>query len=284
MPPATDVRSPDIIQGASNRELRKSGQNVPPGAGVPGVRPIQWRALPGGIACRGHAGLAARRGALASANRRQQLLGRRGLEQIGGGPGLSHPVGGSRVVEHRQRDDPNLRQFLLDLARGLVARHDRHRDVHHDHVGLELVRHFDRLLSVARLPDDLDVLLLDQHGFEPLADDLVVVHEQDPQAGLAFPLVSLALGRRLGGRRLAGPLRFRHRRGRGVQDFDEEHAAFALAALDLHDAAEQFDAFLDAPKAEPAFVEVVRVESLTPCRRRTARRIPADAATAAGPP
>ena len=70
----------------------------------------------------------------------EQLLDRRGLEQIGLGAGSAHLLGHRGLLEHRQRDDPRLRQTPLDTARGLLAAHHRHGHIHHDDIRLQLAR------------------------------------------------------------------------------------------------------------------------------------------------
>src|SRR5699024_7957717 len=80
-----------------------------------------------------------------------------------------------------------------DLAgRGDPVQH-RHLDVHDDDVGRRGARQLERLLPVARLTDDLDVVLDREHHREPGADDRLVVDEQHPQH-LAHPLASARRG------------------------------------------------------------------------------------------
>ena len=67
-----------------------------------------------------------------------------------------------------------LRDDLLG-RRGAV--HVGHRQIHHDHVGLEALGHHDRFATGLRFTDDLDVLRDTEHRLEPGANDGVVVGE-----------------------------------------------------------------------------------------------------------
>ena len=68
---------------------------------------------------------------------------------------------------------------LRDLPRRLDAVQQRHRDVEDRDVGLVLLGQAHRLAAVARLGDDLPVGPLLEHLAQPLADDGVIVGEED---------------------------------------------------------------------------------------------------------
>ena len=75
-----------------------------------------------------------------------------------------------------------------DEPRRLDAVQLGHRDVHHDDVGPEEARLRDGVAPVGGLADDLEVRLLAEEGPEPLADDPVVVHQEDGRAHSPCPL------------------------------------------------------------------------------------------------
>ena len=84
------------------------------------------------------------------------------------------------------------RELREDEPRRLDAVQLRHGDVHHDDVGPEETRLSDGVASVGGLADDFEVLLLAEEGPEPLADDPVVVHQEDGRAHSPCPLASAA--------------------------------------------------------------------------------------------
>ena len=65
-----------------------------------------------------------------------------------------------------------------DLARGLDAVQLRHLDVHHDDVGLQLLRQRDRLRAVDGLTHDLDQVIRSEQGAQAAPEDRVVVGDQ----------------------------------------------------------------------------------------------------------
>ena len=71
----------------------------------------------------------------------------------------------------------------------LDAVHDRHAQVHHDDVRPQSADGLDGRSPVGRLTDDLDVGLVGHDHPEARADQLLVVHQQDPDpvAHPAFP-------------------------------------------------------------------------------------------------
>ena len=108
-----------------------------------------------------------------------------------------------RVGVHRQHDDPYVGLRLVHPAGGLHAVHLRHRDVHQDHVGLELVGELDRFETVGRLADDVEALF-GHRSAQPFAQHSVIVGQQESDRhDSATPLS----GRNLvpGSARAAGP-------------------------------------------------------------------------------
>jgi hypothetical protein len=60
----------------------------------------------------------------------------------------------------------------------MKAVHDRHRDVHQDHVRVDVQRQLDRLRTVCGLPDDLEPVVGSEDGFERLPEQPVVVGDE----------------------------------------------------------------------------------------------------------
>jgi hypothetical protein len=72
-----------------------------------------------------------------------------------------------------------MRSFVLsDLLRRVEAVHDRHRDVHQDHVGVDVQCDLDRLRPVCGVPDDLEPVVGGEDGLEGLAEQPVVVGDE----------------------------------------------------------------------------------------------------------
>src|SRR6266540_4470540 len=63
----------------------------------------------------------------------------------------------------------------------------RHADIEHNDVRFQLRRFVDRLRAVGRLPDDLDVSARFQDSDETLANDRMVVGDEDPDPGHHSP-------------------------------------------------------------------------------------------------
>ena len=147
----------------------------------------------------------------------------------------------------------------LDLPRGLIAIDQGHGHIHDDHIRLQPAGQIHRLAAVGRFADDLDRVLLAQQRDQALSHDLMIIGQQHSQSAA----VSSAAGR-LPARPLelastsesAGNLAIRH--------YDEERAALAFGAPDLHASAEQFDALADAQQSETGrFPELLRVKAAT---------------------
>ncbi len=67
-------------------------------------------------------------------------------------------------------------------SRGFVPCHDRHCDIHDDHVRLQFTGQIDCCAPVACLADDLQVRLCRNEDSQALSYDLVVIHKQHAQA------------------------------------------------------------------------------------------------------
>jgi hypothetical protein len=87
----------------------------------------------------------------------------------------------------RQHEDLRLRVVLADLERGLEAAQPRHRDVHQDDIRTQGAGELDGLLAVGRLADHGDVLRERQERADAVAQDGVVIRDQDPNAAHASP-------------------------------------------------------------------------------------------------
>lgn len=95
---------------------------------------------------------------------------------------LEHQVVG---VVGRQDDDARGGQFGAQLARGGDAAQARHFQVHQDNVGRELARRRRRLGAIGGLAHHLDPLGVAEDGSQPLANDLLVIYEQDANHSLS---------------------------------------------------------------------------------------------------
>ncbi len=79
---------------------------------------------------------------------------------------------------HGQEDDARPGAGLEDLAGGVQSVQERHDQVEDGHVGIQGPRHPDRFLAIRGLCNHLEPFPL-QEGPEPLADDLMVVCQED---------------------------------------------------------------------------------------------------------
>jgi len=114
------------------------------------------------------------------ADRREQLGARRPLQQVGRSASperLRRDVG---ILVHRDEDEPHRAIHLLDLPRGVEAVQQRHRQVEHHDVGMELADGFHERPSVGNASDD--VTLRREQLLERLEQEGVVVGQDD--AGL----------------------------------------------------------------------------------------------------
>src|SRR6185436_12254886 len=82
-------------------------------------------------------------------------------------------------IVHRQDQDFGRGQCLADLPRRLEAVQVRHADVQDDDVGTQPLRLVARFAPVDGLADELPALLRLEQRAQALADDLVVVGDED---------------------------------------------------------------------------------------------------------
>lgn len=80
---------------------------------------------------------------------------------------------------HAEGEDADVGGDLTNAACGLDAVEFRHGDVHDDHVGLEFLRFLNGLVAVGSFADDLHVGMGGEDHAKSVADDGVVVGEQD---------------------------------------------------------------------------------------------------------
>jgi len=93
---------------------------------------------------------------------------------------LLRPVALLAAVDTRDEHDRHLGEEAPDLLRHVDAVDTRHGDVDHDRVGTEPLGEADRLVAVAGVADDVDVVRRIEERAESAAIRRVVVDEQDP--------------------------------------------------------------------------------------------------------
>ena len=103
------------------------------------------------------------------------------LEHVAVGTGDDGGEDGLVVGRAREEDDGHRRELGPDVAAGLDPRTIREAHVHEDEVGHEPASLADRLGPRARLRDDLELAVALQEGHEAGPDDLVIVHDQQPE-------------------------------------------------------------------------------------------------------
>jgi signal transduction histidine kinase len=118
-----------------------------------------------------------------SAQELGDALGRLALQEVSGRAATDRREEVLFRSRGRQDDHLALGRRVADLGQCFQPAHPRHREVEQDELRPELSRQLDRLLAVARLADDGEVVLLEQRS-ERLARDGVVVDEQDPHRTL----------------------------------------------------------------------------------------------------
>ena len=91
------------------------------------------------------------------------------------------------VLVHGQKEDDQVRMRRLELLGGLNAVLVGHADVEQNHVGVKLLDEAQRLPSVGRLADDLDLRVGSEQGPQASSDDAVVVSDQDADGHTAPP-------------------------------------------------------------------------------------------------
>ena len=108
-----------------------------------------------------------------------QLLGCRVLEQKTRGAGAQGSEDVLVEVERGEHDGPGRQPGRGDEPGGGDAVHARHPNVHECHVRAVLPDRRDRLLSVASLGDDADVMVLLEQGPDPGSDHRLIIGDDD---------------------------------------------------------------------------------------------------------
>src|SRR3954462_12502366 len=78
---------------------------------------------------------------------------------------------------HSENEDLSAGLESNELFCRCGAIHLPHREIHHDHVGVEALPERDCFFSVGAFADDLDVLRASEHCLEACTNDCVIVHE-----------------------------------------------------------------------------------------------------------
>ena len=112
-------------------------------------------------------------------HRAGDVLGRCRLEHVAGGAGAQGEGEQVGLGVCREDDDFGPRPDLEHFLRRLDAVAFGQLDVDDQDVGLELLDHVDDIAAVARLADDVEHVGTGHSGLDRLADDLMVVTEDD---------------------------------------------------------------------------------------------------------
>ena len=100
------------------------------------------------------------------------------LEYVAGGPAAEGLDDIGLVGVHREHDDPGVGRAFVDLANDLEAVEAGQAEIEQEDGGFELAGLFDSVEAVGNLAEDLQVLFLLQDRAQPLADDPVVVGQE----------------------------------------------------------------------------------------------------------
>src|SRR5712692_7541396 len=87
------------------------------------------------------------------------------------------------VVVHAEEQHLGLGAVLLDLPGCLEAAQTGHADVHQDHVRASFVRLIDGVAAIGRFADNFQVRLGGNQGADGLAEQCVIVREDDSNLG-----------------------------------------------------------------------------------------------------
>jgi hypothetical protein len=103
------------------------------------------------------------------------------LQDIAGGAG--HDRGEERLVvgEGSEHQDLRVWQTRTDLPGGLDSAPVRQANVHDDHVGPGPLHADDGVFDVPGLPDDAHIRGLLEQGFDPVADDFMIIDQDHPK-------------------------------------------------------------------------------------------------------
>jgi uncharacterized protein YcaQ len=132
-----------------------------------------------------HRGVDQRLAAVHRADRLGHLVQRDVLQQVAAGPGPDRLEQVLFLVADRQHDDLGAGRDLLGRPARLDAAAPGHPDVHEHHVGQGLAGHGHRLGAVARLPDQVDVVLFGENHLQAAPEQRVIVRNQHPDGILA---------------------------------------------------------------------------------------------------
>ena len=108
-----------------------------------------------------------------------QNQGRRLLDQIAGGTHLQGAFDVGVVAVGGEDQDSGTGSRREDLPGGPEAVHQRHGDIHHDHVRLQLRGEGHRFATIVGFAHDGDGGIVPQQGTKALPHNQVVIDEQD---------------------------------------------------------------------------------------------------------
>ncbi|MHC2777961.1 hypothetical protein ACVIM7_007469 [Bradyrhizobium liaoningense] len=123
---------------------------------------------------------------------RNQRLGRAGLGDVTPRTGADRLHGKAGILVHGEDEDPCRLVPLSDPPDGLDAADAGHGEVHDDEVGRLGFVETIGLLTIGCLGDDAQAWLLLEHRAVALADDGMVVHQQNGGVGRAHAACSSA--------------------------------------------------------------------------------------------
>ena len=113
----------------------------------------------------------------------QQFLQLRRLGEIARRAGLHGAVNILLAFINRKHQDAGVRKFAAQRGQRFHAAHAGQPAIHDDHVGLVLAKHFQRLRAIVRLRHHVDVRLGIERTGQTHADEKVIVHDQQTNAG-----------------------------------------------------------------------------------------------------
>ena len=137
-----------------------------------------------------HRGVDQRLAAVHRPDRLGHLVQRDVLQQIAAGAGPDRLEQVLFLVADRQHHDLRARRDVLGGAARLDATALRHPDVHEHDVGQRLPGHGYRLGAVARLPDQVDVVLFVEDHLQAAPEQRMIIRDQHPDRFLALLLLT----------------------------------------------------------------------------------------------
>ena len=109
----------------------------------------------------------------------EEFGGGGGLDDVGGGAGVEHGADELGVGVHGEGDDADFGVGFEDAACGLDAVEVGHVDIHNDDVGAEVPGEFDGVAAGGGFADDFEIGVGGEDGAEAVADEGVVVGEEE---------------------------------------------------------------------------------------------------------